>query len=813
MMKNNTKYEILTPNGFESFDGVRKIKKKSIEIFFDNGLSIRGSFEHLIFDIDNNPIQLKKLKKGDKIKSHDGYLVVNNIKKHYNKINLYDIVNSGKDHIYITNDVISHNCDFLGSGDNVIPKDILENIKKNMMRPPTEQYMAGLLWQWKKPIAGHRYIMGCLPPGEKVLTENGLLDINEININHKLVNADGEYISIVNTQEYDVVNEDLFEIKVDNTFRTTKFTGEHPILSSKPILKRNYKKNIVDLSFNQRYWDFDFKYTKTNELSIGDWLKVPNIYKKNLNFDINDKWIYNNDVRRDFNIETPLGEKEFWWIIGLWLGDGWLEQNGHAYCVVICFNKKEKYYLDKYKKLISKLFRRQPSIRERDSIYEVEFNCKELYLFILDNFGRYSHGKKISEWVKFIPIQHKKELIKGYFDSDGCWYKQIKNGNINSAVSFVSVNLELLEAIQDILFSIGIVSGIKKLRSPGTRIICNKECQTRLTYELRLANYDSLKFIDMLNDNEDIKLNKFDISDFHKNNSRIISSCHLSNDENYIFFRIKNIGKSKYTGKVYNFETDTHSYMCHHITTHNCDTSRGDSEDYSAINIIDFDDREQVLEYIGKMAPDDLGAIAYKWGKMYSAFCVIDITGGMGIATARKMQELGYKDLFIDGINTKDIWSYDKNILDKIPGINFNNKRAQIIATFEEQLRHGFIIRSERLTEEINTFVYINGRPDHMKGRHDDSIMSIAIAMYAGEICFNQLTRNENQNKAMLDAWSLSERSYDVNKSFYSYGTALDAVGGMATDNERTYHQRNPMNVPKEAYKEYSWLFGIPKPK
>ena len=62
-MKNNTKYEILTPNGFESFDGVRKIKKKSIEIFFDNGLSIRGSFEHLIFDIDNNPIQLKKLKK------------------------------------------------------------------------------------------------------------------------------------------------------------------------------------------------------------------------------------------------------------------------------------------------------------------------------------------------------------------------------------------------------------------------------------------------------------------------------------------------------------------------------------------------------------------------------------------------------------------------------------------------------------------------------------------------------------------------------------------------------------------------------
>lgn len=404
MMKNNTKYEILTPNGFESFDGVRKIKKKSIEIFFDNGLSIRGSFEHLIFDVDNNPIQLKKLKKGDNIKSHDGYLVVNNIKKHYHKINLYDIVNSGKDHVYITNDVISHNCDFLGSGDNVIPKETLENIKKNMVKPPIEQYMAGLLWQWKKPIVGHRYIIGI-------------------------------------------------------------------------------------------------------------------------------------------------------------------------------------------------------------------------------------------------------------------------------------------------------------------------------------------------------------------------------------------------------------------------DTSRGDSEDYSAINIIDFDAREQVLEYIGKMAPDDLGAIAYKWGTMYSAFAVIDITGGMGIATARKMQELGYKDFYIDGINTKDIWSYDKNLLDKIPGINFNNKRTQIIAAFEEQIRHGFIIRSERLTEEINTFVYINGRPDHMKGRHDDSLMSIAIAMYAGDVCFSQLARNDNQNKAMLESWALSERSYNVNNSFYSYGTALDAVGGLTTNNEKIYYDQAPMNVPKDAYKEYGWLFGFKTPK
>jgi len=241
------------------------------------------------------------------------------------------------------------------------------------------------------------------------------------------------------------------------------------------------------------------------------------------------------------------------------------------------------------------------------------------------------------------------------------------------------------------------------------------------------------------------------------------------------------------------------------------DVSRGDSDDFSSINIIDFDDREQVLEYVGKIPPDDLASIAYKWGLLYEAFIVVDITGGMGVATSRKLQEFGYKDLFIDGINVKDTWSYNEKLLDKIPGINFNSKRTQIVATFEEQLRHDFIVRSQRLASELNTFVYINGRPDHMKGTHDDSIMSIAIAMYAGEICFSQLKRNEDLNKAILNSWTITQRTYDPNSSFYSYGTVLDAVGSMKTDNNQLYYMDNPMNNVKEMYKEYYWLFGKPK--
>jgi hypothetical protein len=401
-MKINNKYDILTPNGFEHFDGIQKLRKKTIEIFFDNGINLRGSYNHRVFDFDGNPILLSEIKPGFKIKSHDGFLTVNNIKKYYYETNVFDIVNSGIDHVFYSNDVLSHNCDFLGSGDGVIPNDIQENIAKNMIRTPIEKYMQGTLWQWKEPVNGHRYIMGV-------------------------------------------------------------------------------------------------------------------------------------------------------------------------------------------------------------------------------------------------------------------------------------------------------------------------------------------------------------------------------------------------------------------------DVSRGDSEDFSSINIVDFDEREQVLEYIGKIPPDDLANIAYKWGVLYgNAFIVVDITGGMGVATSRKLQELNYKNIYIEGINTQNIWEYNSKAMEKIPGLNFNNKRTQIVAAFEEQLRKGFIVRSSRLLNELNTFVYINGRPDHMKGSHDDAIMSLSIALYAGDISFSQLQRTESVNKAMLESWVSSERTYETNKTFYSYGSSLDPIGSMAVDNS-FFHRGNPLNVGKDSYNEYSWLFNKKK--
>ena len=48
-MKINEKYEILSPEGFVDFHGLNKLKKSTIELFFDNGLILRGSNNHIIY--------------------------------------------------------------------------------------------------------------------------------------------------------------------------------------------------------------------------------------------------------------------------------------------------------------------------------------------------------------------------------------------------------------------------------------------------------------------------------------------------------------------------------------------------------------------------------------------------------------------------------------------------------------------------------------------------------------------------------------------------------------------------------------------
>ena len=236
------------------------------------------------------------------------------------------------------------------------------------------------------------------------------------------------------------------------------------------------------------------------------------------------------------------------------------------------------------------------------------------------------------------------------------------------------------------------------------------------------------------------------------------------------------------------------------------DPSSGSSDDFAGLVIWDFTTGNQVAEYHGKVAPDVLGEICKYYGDSYNAFIVVDITGGWGASVVLKLIELGYpkRNLYYDvtvGIdsveNNKALQKYmDRG---KLPGLNFQKNRNTIVSKLEESIRmDSFKIRSKRALMEIETFVFIGGRADHMKGYHDDLLMSIAMCCFVGSTSFKDLEKSKGQAKAMIDSWSVETTNTE------DYSELNEAVNtGFYTD-----QRDNNKNVTVDQFKENMWIFG-----
>ena len=107
----NTDYEILTPNGWENFDGIfinKNACKTSKKLCFSNDLFIIATSEHRFFQ-DKKEIQVDNLKIGDCIDSIDGSLKIIDIIETTLE-DTYEIYNS-TNHVIIVNKIHSHQCD------------------------------------------------------------------------------------------------------------------------------------------------------------------------------------------------------------------------------------------------------------------------------------------------------------------------------------------------------------------------------------------------------------------------------------------------------------------------------------------------------------------------------------------------------------------------------------------------------------------------------------------------------------------------------------------------------------------------------
>ena len=190
------------------------------------------------------------------------------------------------------------------------------------------------------------------------------------------------------------------------------------------------------------------------------------------------------------------------------------------------------------------------------------------------------------------------------------------------------------------------------------------------------------------------------------------------------------------------------------------DVARGDGEDSSTIVIIDFTTMTQVMEMKSKLQSDLLGYIVDEYARIYDALVVVDITGGIGVGTINKCMELGTPNLYHGDKVSKPLDKLTHKIihitnLGKYPGFNcVAGVRAPVIAHLEMMIRTmGITIRSRRMTSEMRTFVFKNGRADHMDGYHDDLLMALAYGLWIAENSFKKLIKSKEKTHAMLAGW------------------------------------------------------------
>ena len=374
-----------------------------------------------------------------------------------------------------------------------------------------------VIWEYpvKDPPLG-LYIGGCLTPGEKVCTQRGLVNVEDVTLDDKLLNKDGKFVEIKNLQRYEKEDEPIFKIKPYGSFRTTTFTGEHPI------------------------WVHNKGFVKAKYLKEGDWLEIPNRYKFDGMGFLDDKLL------------------KLYYFYGLWLGDGFCNKNGNSYDIYLSIGKDEEELAQFYDSLVLELFGRKCIHVHKDREQTRRFTNKELFLKLKSMFGTNAYNKRIPESIKHLPYNHKRAFLQGYLDSDGSVF--LDKGKVR--VNFTSVNLDLLEDVQDMLFGMDIANSI---------VIHQKECTNKQgihseqSYRINISRCDQyqLKYGPVFRSRK-IKL-------LEKSFAIVSSKMGIKFEDDKILLKVEKISKSSYTGIVYNFECETHTFMCRNILTHNCD--------------------------------------------------------------------------------------------------------------------------------------------------------------------------------------------------------------------------------------------------
>lgn len=218
-----------------------------------------------------------------------------------------------------------------------------------------------------------------------------------------------------------------------------------------------------------------------------------------------------------------------------------------------------------------------------------------------------------------------------------------------------------------------------------------------------------------------------------------------------------------------------HRYICA------VDPSSGAADDRTAIEIFDVDAIDengypyvnQVLEYYGKRTGDEIGEMVFQYASSFNnALVVVECIGGYGDATVLTLQRMGYDNLYYEQPQLKSYTierAYSKFNLkygDMLPGFRNNGLRMQMIQSFVTAVKENtFRIRSMRVITEMETWVWKNGRPDHMDGMHDDTLTCLSMGIFIMQYFMLRNEKTREMDMSIVKSWRVNNSYTTDNRS------------------------------------------------
>lgn len=152
----------------------------------------------------------------------------------------------------------------------------------------------------------------------------------------------------------------------------------------------------------------------------------------------------------------------------------------------------------------------------------------------------------------------------------------------------------------------------------------------------------------------------------------------------------------------------------------------GQDGDNSSFEILDAISLEQVAEFYSNLVPPHIFAqIINQIGIYYNTATVVVENNAIGGAVLNSLvNDLGYEGIY---------YEHKKGISSK-PGIKVgSSNRSVLLESMQHRLVNGTAkINSTRLVNELKTFIFSpqKKRAEAVKGKHDDAIMALCMALY-----------------------------------------------------------------------------------